>query len=745
MSDDESLEGSIPSARYTRTGTNTGLGDGTEFSISDLEIEDPSTGTRPSLRTIRAKPRSRVNKISIIAGAAATIIALSFHGHRLFPAIHGPEEMEKMEQPIAPAPVEERPPPSTVVPAEPTAQTLGEALEETTTGIACLSKIEKKINLTLGIVSMRLICSSCHCALLLAKKAPSKVELAEKAPPKVDPESKPPSTRQPLDSKPSILIRPERSRVEKVKPPRLKLMNRLLLVYAVDNQLTTWKLLFAFPKVPPPKDVLTAPTPKKKEPPAAYEKAKPTDTQPKPPSPPPKEDLPEKKPPPAARPRRGVRPRVRGFRGDGSIPELRNKKQWRTDIERSKEISASDGKWVPVPLNKHLKDQQERAARASLAAVVQKLSKPTQRKFSTDQKAQIKLAQQILQGHGGKGRKDLISVKGFRSSAGSGDVQDAVEFAVRGVLEATDLGVVFEVEPTDEKIRELLGGKTLAMKIAIQSLDDAATEDEVGDCADFLYFSVNAEKGMLNKLRVEGESAQETIERTGVLTPTFCANLEVEEETGQVKGGVFHKQLLFSPTMSTDFLSVARQQESKGGLTTNQKLFVVKRMLLALGHVHAAGILHNDLKLDKLRFDENGNLFLTDFAGAAGIGRMRDLWSTANAAPEQVKEIQDGSPMTGTDKGEAWGVGMAAFLALTNEAPFEWDQSDSYLKRLFGEDEEVLSPQFDVTQYPSPAFAMRKLSLPEEWVCAVTALLQPEAKHRATVRQVLKHFPNLFE
>ncbi|KAL8453817.1 hypothetical protein Emed_000678 [Eimeria media] len=370
---------------------------------------------------------------------------------------------------------------------------------------------------------------------------------------------------------------------------------------------------------------------------------------------------------------------------------------------------------------------------------------PLQQKFTPDQRAQILIAQQILQAHGGKGSKDAILVKGFRSSLGSEDAESTAEFTVKGVLQANDLGVIFEVEPTDEQTKELLGGKTLSMKVAIQGLSEEPTDAEVTDDQDFLAFSTRMEGSMLKRLRVGNESAQETIERTGVVAPTFCANLEVEEETGQVKGGVFHRQLLFSPMMNADFLNLARQQRLKGGFSTSEKVLVVKRMLMALGHVHAAGVLHNEFRLDKCRFDEKGNLFLTDFAGAAGIGKRRDLWSRPNAAPEQVREIQDGSPMTGTEKGEGWGAGMAAFLALTNQAPFEWAPGDSYLKRLFKEEKEVLSPHFDVKEYPSPTFAMRKANIPEEWVCAVTALLQPGAKNRATVKQVLQQFPHLFE
>ncbi|KAL8454023.1 hypothetical protein Emag_001595 [Eimeria magna] len=429
---------------------------------------------------------------------------------------------------------------------------------------------------------------------------------------------------------------------------------------------------------------------------------------------------------------------------DGIPPEEGNKKQWDIDVSRARKIATLDRDWKPLPLMRTLQNEQDRAAKAALAAIVQSQKQHAERKYSAEQQAKVSMALEVLEKFGGKSSREIIVVKDFRPCLNTEDSTPSVEFEVKGVLGVGSMAVVFEVEPRDEDLKKLFGGKSMAMKVAIQSVEADAEQDEIKETVDFLAYSVAQEEMVLGEIRAFAENPLRTVERSGIVAPTYRADLEGEGETGLIEGAAFHRRLLFSPVMASDFLTIIRQRGEEG-VPLDAKLRTLKRLLMALGHAHAAGLLNNDVKLDNVLVDKEGEAFLIDFGGAARVGEVREVWSKANAAPEQVREIQDGSPMIGTEKGEAWGAGMTCFMALTGQAPFEWDASKSYSKLLFAEAPEVLDPDFNVKQFPSPALPLRRLGVPEEWICVITSLLQPDPQDRPTIRQILQAFPHLFE
>ncbi|KAL8453816.1 hypothetical protein Emed_000677 [Eimeria media] len=415
------------------------------------------------------------------------------------------------------------------------------------------------------------------------------------------------------------------------------------------------------------------------------------------------------------------------------------------DVSRARQLASLDRNWKPVPLMKTLKNEQDEAAKVELADIVQSQRKNAKRKYSAEQQAKIGMALEVLKKFGGKSSKDTIVINNFKACLDTEDSTPNVELQIKGILGVGSMAVVFEVEPTDEKLKKRFGGKSMAMKVAIQSIEADAEREEIDETVDFLLYSVAQEEMVLGEIRKFAENPINTVERSGIVTPTFRADLKGEGKTGLIEGAAFHRTLLFTPVMASDFLTVIRQRGEEG-VSLDVKLRTLKRLLLALGHAHASGVLNNDVKLDNVLINEQGEAYLVDFGGAARVGEVREVWSKANAAPEQIREIQDGSPMMSTEKGEAWGAGMTAFMALTGKAPFEWEgTSKSYSKLLFAEAPEVLDPDFNVKQFPSPALPLRRLGVSEEWICVITSLLQPDPQDRPTVRQILQAFPHLFQ
>ncbi|MBX3471481.1 MAG: serine/threonine protein kinase [Planctomycetes bacterium] len=92
----------------------------------------------------------------------------------------------------------------------------------------------------------------------------------------------------------------------------------------------------------------------------------------------------------------------------------------------------------------------------------------------------------------------------------------------------------------------------------------------------------------------------------------------------------------------------------------------------ALGHAHARGVVHRDVKPHNLLVDAAGRLKVADFGVAAGVGLERLTLSGVHVgtpsymAPEQVDARRDDvGPWT-----DVWALGVVLYVALTDRLPF---------------------------------------------------------------------------
>ncbi|MFA5683419.1 MAG: bifunctional serine/threonine-protein kinase/formylglycine-generating enzyme family protein [Lysobacteraceae bacterium] len=101
-------------------------------------------------------------------------------------------------------------------------------------------------------------------------------------------------------------------------------------------------------------------------------------------------------------------------------------------------------------------------------------------------------------------------------------------------------------------------------------------------------------------------------------------------------------------------------------------LGILRVLLGALGHAHAHGVVHRDVKPENVLFDANGQPRLADFGIALGGRRPASritregmaLGSGGYMAPEQARgEALDG-------RADLYGVGVLAYEMLTGELPF---------------------------------------------------------------------------
>jgi tetratricopeptide (TPR) repeat protein len=118
-------------------------------------------------------------------------------------------------------------------------------------------------------------------------------------------------------------------------------------------------------------------------------------------------------------------------------------------------------------------------------------------------------------------------------------------------------------------------------------------------------------------------------------------------------------------------------------LTLAERLELVLEVADALAYVHAAGLVHRDVKPSNVLVDAEGRARLTDFGlvGGAGLERLtltgRILGTPAYMSPEQFAAERDAlGPHS-----DVWSLGVVLYEALTQRLPFVGDTAAEFMIR----------------------------------------------------------------
>ncbi|XP_060942287.1 hormonally up-regulated neu tumor-associated kinase homolog A [Limanda limanda] len=149
----------------------------------------------------------------------------------------------------------------------------------------------------------------------------------------------------------------------------------------------------------------------------------------------------------------------------------------------------------------------------------------------------------------------------------------------------------------------------------------------------------------------------------------------------------------------------------------------IRQLVLAVEHLHRAGVVHRDLKIENLLLDEQDNIKLIDFglSNCAGILGYSDPFSTqcgspAYAAPELLSRKKYGP------KVDVWSIGVNMYAMLTGNLPFTVEPFS--LRALH-------QKMVDKEMNPLPP------SLCTAAICLLKKLLEPDPNKRPNIHQVM--------
>uniref|UniRef100_A0A673MCC0 non-specific serine/threonine protein kinase n=1 Tax=Sinocyclocheilus rhinocerous TaxID=307959 RepID=A0A673MCC0_9TELE len=149
----------------------------------------------------------------------------------------------------------------------------------------------------------------------------------------------------------------------------------------------------------------------------------------------------------------------------------------------------------------------------------------------------------------------------------------------------------------------------------------------------------------------------------------------------------------------------------------------VRQLVMAVEHLHRAGVVHRDLKIENLLLDEQDNIKLIDFglSNCAGILGYSDPFSTqcgspAYAAPELLSRKKYGS------KVDVWSIGVNMYAMLAGNLPFTVEpfSLNALHQRMVDKDMNPLPPSIS-----SAATSLLK------------KLLEPDPVKRPNIHQVM--------
>lgn len=116
-----------------------------------------------------------------------------------------------------------------------------------------------------------------------------------------------------------------------------------------------------------------------------------------------------------------------------------------------------------------------------------------------------------------------------------------------------------------------------------------------------------------------------------------------------------------------------------GKFTESQCRFWIKQILNAIGVIHAAQIIHRDVKLSNMFIAEDNTLKVGDFGFATAMEDIDEdvLCGTPNYLPPEAIEYRIYGTFT-----DIWSIGVCLYIMLTGVSPFQGTTHDDTLRNV---------------------------------------------------------------
>lgn len=144
------------------------------------------------------------------------------------------------------------------------------------------------------------------------------------------------------------------------------------------------------------------------------------------------------------------------------------------------------------------------------------------------------------------------------------------------------------------------------------------------------------------------------------------------------------RDLVFFVMAFVDGETAGARVRSNGPLPVAEVSRIVREVAWALGHAHAQGIIHRDVKPDNILLERGtGRAMVTDFGIARAMSVGQESSGTSGTPQYMAPEQATDGPIDG--RADLYALGVTAYFLLTGRLPFESETVAGFLAQHAGE------------------------------------------------------------
>ena len=130
--------------------------------------------------------------------------------------------------------------------------------------------------------------------------------------------------------------------------------------------------------------------------------------------------------------------------------------------------------------------------------------------------------------------------------------------------------------------------------------------------------------------------------------------------------------LVFFVMALVDGQTLTQRIRSKGGLSLQEAVRILREVAWALVHAHAQGVVHRDVKPDNILLEEgSGRALVTDFGIAQVMGSAVDQGSSDVIGTPEFMSPEQALGESVDERSDIYSLGIVAFLSLSGQLPFD--------------------------------------------------------------------------